>query len=59
MMQKKVERSESSLTSEVRAAIQDLVEMGLVVDSGRRRWSERTGCFEIVWVCADHVKTLH
>ena len=30
-------------------AIQDLVRKGLVVDSGQRRWSERTGRYEIVW----------
>jgi hypothetical protein len=31
-------------------AIQTLVEDGLVVDSGRKKWSERTGQYEIVWV---------
>ena len=35
---------------EIQQAIQDLVRKGLVVDSGRRRWSERTGRYEIVWV---------
>ena len=30
-------------------AIQDLVRKGLVVDSGQRRWSQRTGRYEIVW----------
>lgn len=31
-------------------AIQELVEEGLLVDSGRKRWSERTGQYEIVWM---------
>ena len=35
--------------SEIETAIQELVEEGLVADSGRRRWSERTGRYEIVW----------
>jgi hypothetical protein len=30
-------------------AIQDLVRKGLVVDSGQRRWSKRTGRYETVW----------
>ena len=33
----------------IEAAIQELVRKGLVVDSGQRRWSERTGRYEIVW----------
>jgi hypothetical protein len=33
----------------IEAAIQDLVRKGLVVDSGQRRWSERTKRYEIVW----------
>jgi hypothetical protein len=33
----------------IEAAIQDLVKKGLVVDSGQRRWSQRTGRYEIVW----------
>ena len=59
-MQKKSKRPEPIPTlKEVNAAIQDLVEMGLVVDSGQKRWSERTGRFEIVWTCADDIQTLH
>jgi hypothetical protein len=38
---------------EIQQAIQDLVRRGLVVDSGRRRWSERTGRYEIVWVARE------
>jgi hypothetical protein len=31
-------------------AIQDLAKDGLIVDSGRKKWSERTGQYEILWV---------
>jgi hypothetical protein len=31
-------------------AIQDLAEEGLIVDSGRKKWSERTGRYEIMWM---------
>jgi hypothetical protein len=30
-------------------AIEEAARMGLIVDSGERRWSERTGRYEIVW----------
>jgi hypothetical protein len=40
-------------------AIQDLVRKGLVVDSGQRRWSQRTGRFEIVWESKIVGKTFH
>ena len=42
-----------TLISEIEAAIQQLVEKGLVVDSGRRRWSARTGHYEIVWTLTE------
>lgn len=35
---------------EIGRAIQELVEEGLLVDSGRKRWSERTGQYEILWM---------
>jgi hypothetical protein len=35
---------------EIEEAIFRLVRKGQVVDSGRRRWSERTGRYQIVWV---------
>ena len=41
------------LSSEIETAIQELVEEGLVADSGRRRWSERTGRYEIMWVSTE------
>jgi hypothetical protein len=40
-------------------AIQDLVRKGLVVDSGQRRWSKRTGRYEIVWESKIAGKTFH
>jgi hypothetical protein len=30
-------------------AFQEAARKGLIVDSGERRWSERTGRYEIVW----------
>jgi hypothetical protein len=43
----------------IEAAIQDLVRKGLVVDSGQRRWSKRTGRYETVWESAIFGKTFH
>ena len=37
----------------VEQALQDLARMGLIVDSGRRRWSERTRSYQIVWVARE------
>jgi hypothetical protein len=34
---------------EIEEAIHRLAREGLIVDSGERRWSERTGRYEIVW----------
>jgi hypothetical protein len=34
---------------EIEAAMKDLVEAGILYDTGRRRWSERTGRYQIVW----------
>jgi hypothetical protein len=31
-------------------AIQDLAEEGLIVDSGCKKWSKRTGRYEILWM---------
>jgi hypothetical protein len=45
--------------SEIRAAVQELVRKGLVVDSGERRWSERTRRHEIVWALAGSCEPLH
>jgi len=41
---------------DVAKAIDDLARQRLVVDSGRRRWSEHSGRYEIVWIAAKDVK---
>jgi hypothetical protein len=33
----------------IEQAIEEAARMGLIVDSGERRWSERAGRYEIVW----------
>jgi hypothetical protein len=33
----------------IEQAIEEAARMGLIVDSGERRWNERTGRYEIVW----------
>ena len=43
----------------IEEAIQELVTKGLVVDSGQRRWSQRTGRYEIVWESKLFGKTFH
>ena len=48
----------------IEQAIQNLAREGLIVDSGRRRWSARTGRYEIVWAPSefadrDHHKKLN
>jgi hypothetical protein len=37
----------------VEQALQDMAREGLIVDSGRREWSELTGRYEIVWVAGE------
>ena len=37
----------------IEETIRDLARQGLIVDTGRRRWSERTGRYEIVWVASE------
>ena len=48
----------------IEEAIQDLARQGLIVDTGHRRWSERTRRYEIVWAASefadrDQQKKLH
>jgi hypothetical protein len=43
----------------IEEAIQDLVRKGLLIDSGRKNWSQRTGRYEIVWESKLFGKTLH
>jgi hypothetical protein len=40
----------------IEQAIQDLAREGLIVDTGQRRWSERTRSYQIVWAAR---KKLH
>ena len=53
--QTRVQRSSSSANG---SAIQELIEMGLVVDTGQREWSERTQRFEIVWASTGSDRSL-
>jgi len=48
--------SDDELHEAIEETIQDLAREGLIVDSGRRRWSERSGRYEVVWrsrICAE------
>ena len=40
-------------------ALDDLIEMGLVVDTGRREWSDKTRRFHVVWGLAEDCKKLN
>jgi hypothetical protein len=59
MARKDKPTDQTQILIEIRAAIQEFVRKGLVVDSGERRWSERTRCYEIVWALAGSGETLH
>ena len=37
----------------IEQAIQDLAREGLIVDTGQRRWSERTRSYQIVWAAVE------
>jgi hypothetical protein len=37
----------------IEQALQDAARKGLIVDTGRRRWSDRTGRYEIVWAASE------
>jgi hypothetical protein len=41
---------------QIQEAIESLARDGLIVDSGQRRWSERTQSYQIVWVAAGSAK---
>lgn len=46
--------------AEIEVAIQELVKMGSIKDSGLRRWSNRTRSFQTVWVTTEFAgRTLH
>ncbi len=44
------EPSESVLYEAIEEAIEELAAEGRIVDSGMRRWSRRTGRYQIVWM---------
>jgi hypothetical protein len=48
-MPRKDRPADAEIQRSIEEAIQHLVRKGLVVDSGQRRWSQRTGRYEIVW----------
>ena len=37
----------------IEQAIQNLARQGLIIDTGRRRWSERTRSNQIVWAASE------
>jgi hypothetical protein len=41
------------LNDAIEKAIQDLARQGLIVDTGDRRWSERTRSYQIVWAVSE------
>jgi hypothetical protein len=43
----------------IEEAIPDLVRKGLLIDSGRKKWSQRTGRYGIVWESTVFGKTFH
>ena len=45
-------RSDQEFYKAIEEAIQDLAKQGLIIDSGERKWSERTRRYEIVWMAA-------
>jgi hypothetical protein len=44
------EVDDDAIEQAIEQALQDAARKGLIVDSGRRRWSERTRSYQIVWV---------
>ncbi|XIA63224.1 hypothetical protein ACFIOY_29010 [Bradyrhizobium sp. TZ2] len=49
----------AEIQQSIEEAIQDLVRKGLLIDSGRKKWSQRTGRYEIVWESKLFGKTFH
>jgi hypothetical protein len=44
---------------EIKAAIGELVGMGLVVDSGERSWCEQTQRYEVLWTLTEAGRKLN
>jgi hypothetical protein len=51
--------NETQIRMAIEEALQDLARKGVIVDSGKRRWSERTGQYQIIWMLANAGETLH
>jgi hypothetical protein len=44
-----IARKDKPMTlDEIKAAVEDLVRMGLVADSGKRKWAEQTQRYEVL-----------
>jgi hypothetical protein len=41
---------------DISRALQELAEDGLIVDSGRKKWSERSGQYEILWTVSPEAR---
>jgi hypothetical protein len=48
-------RADDQIKETIEETIQALVKKGLVVDSGQRRWNERTGRYENVWIATEYL----
>jgi hypothetical protein len=45
--------------NEIRAAVEELVRMGLVADSGERKWNEQTQRYEVLWTLTEAGRKLN
>jgi hypothetical protein len=59
MTQKGRPADPTEMQIEIEAAIKQLVAEGVLYDTGRRRWSERTGRYQIVWAHTGLGETSH
>ena len=59
MARKDRAKDPTEIQRSIEEAIQELVRKGLAMDSGQRRWSQRTGRYEIVWESKVAGKTFH
>lgn len=46
----KPELNKIATHDDIRQALQDLAKDGLIVDTGRKKWSDSSGQYEILWV---------
>jgi hypothetical protein len=59
MAQKDWPTDPAEIQRSIEEAIQDCVRKGLLIDSGRKKWSHRTGRYEIVWESTIFGKMFH